>query len=453
MIEKFRGPVAFLSLLIFFIVGYLIGGGYLNAATGSPGDVYKNLDLFARVLSLVKENYVEEPDDKSLIYGAIKGMLNSLDPHSSFMDPDFFREMEIETKGSFGGLGIEITIKDSILTVVAPIEGTPADKAGMKAGDQVIRIDGKSTKGITLMEAVKKLRGKPGTKVTLSIMRENLDRLWEVTIVRSEIKLKSVRYEILEPGYGYIRINSFQERTGSDFRETLNKLESEEEMAGLILDMRNNPGGLLDSAVEVADEFIDSGIIVKTDVRKATMDSKYTAKKGKKHGSYPMIVLINEGSASASEIVAGALQDHHRAIILGKKSFGKGTVQSILPLGDGSALKLTTAKYYTPSGRSIQATGIVPDIDVDQKLVLNKTTPAKRYLEKDLEGHFEPEGAPEKLQTPAEEGEEESPETLPQVEVEDTQLQRALDLLKGWKILLESQPEMQLSGAEATSGN
>ena len=432
MFKNFRGPITFIALFLFFIVGYLIGGNHKVSAEDSKD--YRNLDLFARVINIVKENYVEEPDYKDLIYGAINGMLDSLDPHSAFMDPDFYREMQIETKGSFGGLGIEITIKDSILTIVAPIEDTPAYKAGIKPGDQIVYIDGKSTKGITLLEAVKKLRGKPGSKVTISVMREGVNELKEFTITRAEIKLKSVKYKMLEPGYGYLRITSFQQRTIDDFRKALTEMEKES-LEGLILDLRNNPGGLLDAAVDIADEFINSGLIVKTDGRKENQRMKFTAKTSLRSHDYPMIVLINEGSASASEIVAGALQDHKKAIIMGKKSFGKGTVQSIIQLGDGSALKLTTAKYYTPSGRSIQAMGIEPDIEVEQGYTVTSKNSRPRFSEKDLDGHFEPEADdPNKDESESEAEPLPEEESNQEEEITDTQLDRALDLLKGWKI-------------------
>ena len=434
MFKNFRGPITFIALFLFFIVGYLIGGNHKVSAEDSKD--YRNLDLFARVINIVKENYVEEPDYKDLIYGAINGMLDSLDPHSAFMDPDFYREMQIETKGSFGGLGIEITIKDSILTIVAPIEDTPAYKAGIKSGDQIVYIDGKSTKGITLLEAVKKLRGRPGSKVTISVMREGVNELKEFTITRAEIKLKSVKYKMLEPGYGYLRITSFQQRTIDDFRKALTEMEKES-LEGLILDLRNNPGGLLDAAVDIADEFINSGLIVKTDGRKENQRMKFTAKTSLRSHDYPMIVLINEGSASASEIVAGALQDHKKAIIMGKKSFGKGTVQSIIQLGDGSALKLTTANYYTPSGRSIQATGIVPDVVVkNQTFHISEEKKALRMIkEKDLKGHFEPESEAEEAATTEEETEE--TEKGP----EDPQLDRAVQLLQSWHIFKQSENE------------
>jgi carboxyl-terminal processing protease len=330
-------------------------------------NTYKNLETFSNVLSLIQKNYVEEVDTEEVIQGAIKGMLVTLDPHSSFMKPDDFKELQIETKGSFSGIGIEITIKDNMLTVVSPIEGTPAFKEGLKANDKIVKIEGEPTKDLTLMEAVKKLRGPKGTKVTISIHREGWHELKEVTIVRNVIPLISVKSKMLEPGYGYIRINNFQAKTTTDFKKNLKKLEEKGELQGLVFDLRNNPGGLLDQAVKISDIFLDSGMIVFTKGRIKEQNMEFKAHSSSKKYDFPLIVLVNEGSASASEIVAGALQDHKRAIILGAQTFGKGSVQTVIPMQDGSGLRLTTARYYTPSGRSIQATGITPDILVETK--------------------------------------------------------------------------------------
>ncbi len=335
-------------------------------------DTYKNLETFSNVLSLIQKNYVEEVNTEKVIQGAIKGMLTTLDPHSSFMKPDDFKELQIETKGSFSGIGIEITIKDNMLTVVSPIEGTPAFKEGLKANDKIVKIEDEPTKDLTLMEAVKKLRGPKGTKVTISIHREGWHELKEVTIVRNVIPLISVKSKILEPGYGYIRINNFQAKTTTEFKKNLKQLEKEDKLKGLVFDLRNNPGGLLDQAVKISDIFIDSGMIVFTKGRIKEQNMEFKAHSNSKKYKFPIIVLVNEGSASASEIVAGALQDHKRAIILGAQTFGKGSVQTVIPMQDGSGLRLTTARYYTPSGRSIQATGITPDILVESKFLDEK---------------------------------------------------------------------------------
>jgi len=356
-------------------------------ASSTTEDPYEALKLFSQVLELVEENYVKKVSTRDLIYGAIQGMLANLDPHSSFLKPDDYRELQIETKGSFTGIGIEITIKDGVLTVVAPIEGTPAWKAGLKPGDKIIKINGKPTKGMSLIEAVKLLRGPKGTKVTISIYREGFKELKDITLVRDVIPIKSVRYKLLEPGYGYVRITSFQEKTPVELRQALRDLEKDG-LKGLIIDLRNNPGGLLDSAVQVADEFLDSGLIVYTKGRRKDQNFKFEAHPdhGKHH--YPIVVLVNAGSASASEIVAGALQDHHRAVIVGTRTFGKGSVQTIIPLPDGSAVRLTTAQYYTPSGRSIQAEGIEPDLEIPElKPSCLRKHPTIR--EKDLKGHLE----------------------------------------------------------------
>lgn len=370
-----------------------IGAHRKCAAEGPSGTSdYESIELFTDVLSIIKKNYVEEVDTKKLIYGAINGMLSSLDPHSQFMPPDMFKELKIDTKGSFGGLGIEISVKDGFLTVISPIEDTPAFKAGIKAGDQIIKIEDKFTKDMNIMDAVKLMRGTKGTKVTLMIMREGFDKPKEFTLVRDVIQVKSVKSKLLDKGFGYVRIAQFQEKTDEDLTKALKSLKEENHgpLQGLVLDLRNDPGGLLDQAVKVADHFIDDGLIVYTEGRDPESKMKFSARKGNKEPHYPIVVLINGGSASASEIVSGALQDHGRALIMGTQSFGKGSVQTIIPLADDAGLRLTTARYYTPNGRSIQAKGITPDIEVEQVEV--KATEKKNLLhirEKDLEHHFE----------------------------------------------------------------
>jgi carboxyl-terminal processing protease len=412
------------------------------------GSDYESIELFTDVMAIVKKSYVEEVDTKKLIYGAINGMLSSLDPHSSFMPPDTYKEMKIDTKGAFGGLGIEISIKDGILTVISPIEDTPAFKAGIKSGDQIFKIDDKFTKDLNINDAVKRMRGQKGTKVILTIMRDGFEKPQEFSLTRDIIQVKSVRSRLLGDGYAYIRIAQFQEKTDEDLAKFLKSLKEENkgELNGLILDMRNDPGGLLDQAVRVAEHFVEEGqMIVYTEGREKDSKMQFTARKGSKEPKYPMVVLINGGSASASEIVAGALQDHKRAIVMGTQSFGKGSVQTIIPLSDESGLRLTTARYFTPKGRSIQAKGITPDIVVE-RLELPKESADKKagmhIREKDLENHFEGEdkGAPKDAKKDDKKDDKDKKDKPDSLKPEDAlkndyQVMRALDLLKGWEIL------------------
>ncbi len=353
-------------VILFFLISLFV----FNTAfpKEKKEEIYKSLKLFSQVFKLIEENYVSDVDPKELIYGAIQGMLQSLDPYSCLLKPDEYKELEIETKGSFTGIGIEITIKDGILTVVAPIEDTPAWKAGIQPGDKILKIDGKSTKGMSIFEAVKLLRGPKGTKVTITILRNEKD-VKEITLTRDVIPIKSVKYKLLEPGYAYIRITSFQEKTPTELAKALKKLEKETKLKGLIIDLRNNPGGLLSSAIEVADEFLDNGTIVSIKGKTNEDQMIFKAKPNPpsaKH-SYPIAILINHGTASASEIVTGALKDNKRAIVLGEKSFGKGRVQTVIPLENDYAVKLTTAFYYTPDGVCIDKIGIKPDIELPRK--------------------------------------------------------------------------------------
>jgi carboxyl-terminal processing protease len=429
--------VAALSILV-VVIG--IGAQHRCAAQGGGND-YEAIELFTDVLAIVKKNYVEEVDTKKLIYGAINGMLSSLDPHSSFMPPDMYKEMKIDTKGSFGGLGIEITIKDGYLTVISPIEDTPAFRAGIKAGDQILKIEDKFTKDMSIMDAVKRMRGPKGTKVTITVMREGFDKPKEFTITRDIVQIKSVKFKTLDEGYGYVRIAQFQEKTDEDLGKALKTLKEENkgELKGLILDLRNDPGGLLDQAVKVADHFIDDGLIVYTEGRDPESKMKFFARKGNKQPHYPIVVLINGGSASASEIIAGALQDHNRAVIMGTQSFGKGSVQTIIPLSEDSGLRLTTALYYTPNGRSIQAKGITPDITVEAlELPKSEKKEPMHIREKDLENHFETESKDDKEKK--EPAKDVKTEKQPAIQLDeqtrgDYQLLRALDLLRGWEIL------------------
>jgi len=440
MIVGFAVIVAFLSI-------FIISSQRRSSAEGKGSD-YESIELFTDVMAIIKKSYVEEVDTKKLIYGAINGMLASLDPHSSFMPPDSYKEMKIDTKGAFGGLGIEISIKDGVLTVISPIEDTPAFKAGIKSGDMILKIDDKFTKDLNINDAVKRMRGQKGSKVVLTIMREGFDKPKDFPMVRDVIQVKSVRFHLMDGGYGYVRIAQFQEKTDDDLSKALKTMKEEYkgELKGLVLDMRNDPGGLLDQAVRVADHFIPDGqMIVYTEGREKESKMQFTAKKGAKEPNYPIMVVINGGSASASEIVAGALQDHKRALILGTQSFGKGSVQTIIPLSDDSGLRLTTARYYTPKGRSIQAKGITPDIVVEA-VELPKTTGKKDSLhlrEKDLENHFESEdktGAAdvkkeEKNTDKKEDKMEKNPQKMEENLKNDYQVLRALDLLKGWELI------------------
>lgn len=358
--KPFRFAFSLFLCLVFLLVSH--EGYCADSSVKSPD--YKELKLFRQVMEIVRKNYVKDVTDKELIQGAIGGMLQSLDAHSSFLTEEMFKELQVETKGEFGGLGIEITLDGGILTVVSPIEDTPAFKVGIKPGDKIIKINGEPTKNITLHSAVQQMRGPKGTKVTLTIMREGFKKLKDFTITRDIIHVQSVKKEALDPGYAYVKIVSFQETTDTDLMAAIKELGDDEKIKGLILDLRNNPGGLLDQAVKVTNLFINKGLIVYTDGRVKDQRMDFRASPAGTHYKFKMAVLINEGSASASEIVAGALQDHDRALILGTKSFGKASVQTIIPLDNGSGLRLTTAYYYTPKGRHIQKTGILPDVDL-----------------------------------------------------------------------------------------
>jgi carboxyl-terminal processing protease len=428
--------------LLILMVAAFLGWGRIHRVGADIDSTYEKLKLLADVLAIVEKNYVEPVNTGKVIQGAINGMLETLDPHSNFMPQEMFKEMQTETRGSFEGLGFEITIRDKVLTVVAPIEDTPAFRAGIQPGDQIVRIEGKSTRDMNLLDAVKRLRGPRGTQVTITIMRSGFAEPQDFTITRDVIPIRSVRSRVLEEGYGYIRVNQFIEKTHSDLKKALEQLEGKEgKLKGLVLDLRNDPGGLLEQAVKVTDEFLESGLIVYTEGRVEGQKMKFYAQKKDRVRDYPMIVLVNAGSASASEIVAGALQDHGRAVILGTQTFGKGSVQTIIPLEDGSALRLTTARYYTPKGRSIQAQGITPDIIVaDASPEGRKGGPSRVIREKDLDHHLPGEGekaAPEKTPAkPPEKGQEQGKKPAAVAETkEDPPLDRALELLKTWRIL------------------
>ena len=430
LFRKGRKCLVFVLTLVLLI----IGGG--NHEVTAVEDNYERLKVFTEVLSLIQANYVEETKPGDLIYSGIKGMLEVLDPHSAFMPPDTFKEMQVETQGSFGGLGIEIAVKDRMLTVVAPIEGTPADRAGIHPGDRIVKIDGNPAKEMTLMEAVKKLRGPKGTSVTLAILREESSGPFELTLVREVIEVKSVKAKDLGDGIAYVRISAFQERTGKDLLKAIEQL-GQGVVSAMVLDLRNNPGGLLNQAVQVSDLFLDQGqLIVYTEGRLKNQNLRFSAEHGAQSPRVPMVVLVNGGSASASEIVAGALQDWKRAVILGTKTFGKGSVQTVVPLSDGSGLRLTTAKYFTPKGRSIHGIGLVPDIIVEiPRPTMAKaqggpsekeSEPAKERPEKRQEKKISEEEGDASLQISKREGPDPN---------SDVQLKRAMEILKASQIL------------------
>jgi carboxyl-terminal processing protease len=383
------------------------------------------LRTFTEVFSRIQSDYVEPVDDKKILKDAIQGMLTGLDPHSTYLDPEGYKEIRIGTEGQFGGLGIEVTMENGFVKVVTPIEDTPAAKAGVKTGDLIIQLDNKPVKGMTLTEAVRLMRGRPGSKIKLTIIREGEDKPLNISVMRAVIKLQSVKRRLLEKNYGYIRLTQFQGNSAKNLETELARLRKENNGAlnGLILDLRNNPGGVLSGAVTISDMFLDKGLIVYTEGRTADSELRYSATPGDLINGAPMVVLINGGSASASEIVAGALQDHKRAIIMGTRSFGKGSVQTILPISNGAALKLTTARYYTPNGRSIQASGIEPDI-VTEEAKLTLTEKRATLKEADLAGHLNNDKSPEV---------KESAGTSSRA-TQDYQLQEALNLLKGINI-------------------
>ena len=395
------------------------------SARAAASDTYRELNLFGDVFERVRADYVEKPDDAKLVESAINGMLAGLDPHSSYMDPKSFRDMQVQTRGEFGGLGIEVTMEDGLVKVVAPIDDTPAAKAGVMANDIITQLDGEAVQGLTLNQAVDKMRGPVNTKIKLTIMRKGADKPIEVTIVRDVIRVKSVRSHPEGDDIGYIRVTQFNEQTTDGLKQAINDFNSQlgaDKVKGYIVDLRNNPGGLLDQAISVSDTFLDKGEIVSTRGRNAEETQRFNARPGDMAKGKPLIVLINGGSASASEIVAGALQDHRRATLVGTRSFGKGSVQTIIPLGAGNgALRLTTARYYTPSGRSIQAKGITPDIEVLQEVPDDLKARTDTKGEASLRGHLKAEGN----------GESGSQSYVPPDEKDDAALKMALDLLRG----------------------
>jgi len=396
------------------------------------------LQVFAEVFGKIKSEYVDEAKDVDLLRDAIRGMLSGLDPHSTFLEPEAFKEIRISTEGKFGGLGIEVTTDGGLIKVVAPIDGTPAADADIEPGDVIVMIDGKPVRGMDLRDAVESMRGEPGTRIVLSIAREGRSETIDVPLVRAVIKVASVRGEMLESHFGYARISSFQSGTSNNLRSQIEKLamQNEGELDGLVLDLRNNPGGVLNSAVEVSDLFLEDGNIVATKGRDQAADSSFEARPGDILRGAPLVVLVNGGSASASEIVAGALQDHQRAIIMGTRTFGKGSVQTVIPMNNGGALKLTTARYYTPLDRSIQARGIEPDIVVKQtKFAQANANRRSSVRESDLAGHLKEESETEETSDKVEPEQEKPAESGSNLAIEDYQVGEALNLLKGMRLV------------------
>ncbi|MBW2013084.1 MAG: S41 family peptidase [Deltaproteobacteria bacterium] len=430
--------------VIFLIIGF----GFYRDLSANGEETYKGLKLFSDVIELVEKNYVDPVDSKQMIEQAIQGMVHSLDPHSSLLPPDDFKELQIDTQGKFTGIGVSITMRNGFVTVVSPIEGTPAYKAGIKAGDIIVKVDGKPTN--ELRHAVKMIRGPKGTEVVVTIKRKGVSEPIDIKLIRDVIPVESVRAIVLKPGYGYIWITNFRDNTTDDVVTELKRLESgKTPLKGLILDLRDNPGGLLNQSIKISDLFLEKGDILSIKGRLKQNTQIFKAKANSTDRSFPMVVLINGGSASASEIVAGALQDHKRALILGTPSFGKGSVQTVEPLRDGYGLKLTIARYYTPSGRSIQAKGIEPDIIVNQRFIeKDETSDGDRKIrEKDLKNHLEaiPEQSQGVQTEPGEkEGDRKKPKTkapenrFGQLKVEqlmsDNQVTRALDILLSYEI-------------------
>lgn len=428
---KLIGAIA-LTLMIL-----LVGSAFEPHPSAGNKETYEGLKLFSDVLELVEKNYVDEVDSKELIEDAIQGMVNGLDPHSVLLDPESFKDLQVDTQGEFTGIGISISMRDGFIMVIAPIEGTPAYRAGIKAGDKIIEVDGQPARD--LREAVKMIRGPKATEVVVTILREDETDPIDFTLIRDVIPLDSIRSAVLKPGYGYIWVTNFRDSTSEELEKALTKLEtSEKPMKGLVLDLRDNPGGLLSQSIQVSDLFLEEGIILSIKGRHEDDTKEFNATANRVARKYPMVVLINDGSASASEIVAGALQDHHRALILGTTSFGKGSVQNVESLAEGYGLKLTIARYYTPSGRSIQAKGIEPDIVVERDVIDPENPPEngkRRLKEKDLQNHLDAE-QPE-AETPKEDSQEpplgrgEAP--LKKLQ-QDNQVMRALDILVSYQI-------------------
>jgi carboxyl-terminal processing protease len=433
--------------IIALAIGLFVPGAYRNLSADKE-DTYQSLKLFSDVLDIVQKDYVDQVDSKKLIENAIQGMVSSLDPHSALLTPDAFKELQIDTQGEFTGIGIHVTMRDNLVTVISPIEGTPAYNAGIKAGDKIVKVDGKPTDNLS--EAVKLMRGPKGTEVTVTVVREGEPKPIEFKLVRDVIPINSVKSTMLKPGYGYVWVTHFRENTADDLVAALEKMEkAQPPLKGLILDLRDNPGGVLEQAIQISNLFIDHGIIMTSRGRQKRHTRVYRATKSATPRTYPMVVLINGGSASASEIVAGALQDSKRALIVGTTSFGKGSVQEIENLSNGYALKLTIARYYTPSGRSIQAKGVVPDIIVPDRILSDEVSDKeKAFKEKDLINHLDADGGtaqPKKDEQSPKSKKPDQKDLPPQIKarlnplspqqlLKDSQVRRAMDILMGYDI-------------------
>ena len=421
-------------LLMGLLLGLGLGVGQAVLADRASGQKVPLDDIrnFVEILERVKQEYVEPVDESALMQNAIRGMLSGLDPHSSYLDASEFKEMQINTSGRFGGLGIEVQMEDGFVKVVTPIDDTPAARAGLQPGDLIIKLDDTQVKGLSLTDAVNRMRGEPGSQIRLTILREKQDAPFVVTLTRDVINVQSVKRRLLEPGYGYVRITQFRNDAGKDLEDALSKLVAENKapLRGLVLDLRNNPGGLLTAAVEVTDVFQNSGLVVYTQGREKASRQDFPSKPGDSLRGAPMVVLVNGGSASASEIVAGALQDNKRALVVGTRTFGKGSVQTVLPLPSGDAIKLTTARYYTPGGRSIQAEGIDPDIALQAVKVSKVDAPAGLLRESDLSGRLAPEGKAAPVVTPTAPEEKDG-----DLVATDYQLYESLNLLKGMTLV------------------
>ena len=436
MIRKFSMLLAGAFLGASSVVALVAGLSQPGAANAAGASTYQQLGIFGDIFERVRSQYVTEPDEQKLVENAINGMLTSLDPHSSYLNAKDFSDMRVQTRGEFGGLGIEVTMEDELVKVVSPIDDTPASKAGILAGDKIAKIDGENVRGLSLQDAVEKMRGAVNTPIVLTIIREGAKAPLDITIIRAVIQVKAVKFHAVGEDVGYLRITSFTEQTYDNLEAGIKKLREqigENKVKGYVLDLRLNPGGLLDQAVSVSDTFLDRGEIVSTRGRNDEETRRYSAKAGDLTNGKPLIVLINGGSASASEIVAGALQDHKRATILGTRSFGKGSVQTIIPLGANGALRLTTALYYTPSGRSIQAKGIEPDIKVEQPLPEELKGKVESRGESELRGHIA--GSSEDEQGSG------STAYVPPEEKDDIQLNHALDLIRKVKLSAAFPPD------------
>lgn len=431
--SKFLARCQWLSAIFLLSIASLTSA---NADAPRAELPLNEIRVFVDIFDRIKKAYVEEVDDRTLLENAIKGMLSELDPHSAYLEPEAFKDLQISTTGEFGGLGIEVGMEEGYVKVIAPIDETPAQKAGILAGDLIIKLDDQLVKGLTLSEAVALMRGKAGAPIMLTVVREGHNQPLEIEVIRDVIQVKSVRSEHLDDGYGYVRISQFQVHTGDDLNKAIEKLRKPEQpLKGMVLDLRNNPGGVLQAAVDVSDTFLDTGLVVYTSGRIPNSEMRFNAAPGDQLNGLPLVVLVNGGSASASEIVAGALQDHKRAIIMGTNTFGKGSVQTVLPLHNDRALKLTTARYYTPNRSSIQAQGIIPDIMVDSAKITRLDNKNDHFREADLRGHLENSNGKKETKGNLKKSKKNEKEPEKTLAERDYQLYEALNLLKGLTIV------------------